>query len=74
MPNPNTNCLKDMRCPECGSYGPFHIVCSCLGEVHDGGVCEGVGWEWDDHNSCTCRMCLHDGTVESFKDPDPEGD
>lgn len=32
------NCLKGMRCPKCGSYGPFNIC---------------INWDEDSYCSCT---------------------
>ncbi len=62
----NTNCLKGFRCPKCGSEGPFKIEATCLVLVHDDGIEDGEGYEWDDSAWCACRECEHDGTVRDF--------
>lgn len=70
MSNPNENCLKGMRCPTCGSYGPFQIACTVLGEVSDDGVSEGTHWDWDDKSFIRCKCCRHEGDVGEFQDPE----
>lgn len=52
--NPNDNCLAGLRCPECGSYGPFNIRATALFKVADDGT-EVIGAvEWDDASFCEC--------------------
>ncbi len=62
----NTNCLEGIRCPECGSYGPFGIGTHCSAIVHDDGVEETSGHEWDKFSPITCQKCDHDGAVGDF--------
>jgi DNA-directed RNA polymerase subunit RPC12/RpoP len=63
----NTNCLKGIRCPECGQEGKFEIQISAYIDVTD----EGTGdlqsaIEWDKDSDIVCKECGHDGTVEEF--------
>lgn len=64
----NTNCLEGMKCPECGSLGPFAIAANVLAEVTDSGVEEYYDVEWDDDCFCHCQLCGRDATVGDFKD------
>ena len=68
MTNPNTNCLRGMRCPKCGSYGPFQIECTCLAEFNDDGTLGATDFDWDDHHSCFCVECDRGGQVKAFKE------
>jgi hypothetical protein len=54
MPNPNGNCLEGMRCPACGSYGPFHIEAECCVTVWDSGTEDYGGCEWGNGSACRC--------------------
>ena len=63
---PNTNLLKNMRCPNCGFEGPFYITCNVMFTVNDDG-CENHGeLEWEDDNACICGQCGHYKTVADF--------
>lgn len=71
--NPNTNCLVNMACPKCGSFGGFKIHATCSGEVLvcDDGTDEIRGdIEWTGASICTCIDCGHAATVEAFTDPE----
>lgn len=64
----NDNCLAGMRCPACGSEGPFYIECIAVFLVFDSGTDDhysGVDWSNDSH--CDCDECSHHGTVEDFR-------
>lgn len=70
-PNPNTNCLEGMQCPECGSYGPFVLAIQTWMEFDDDGedpFDTGGDREWDDDSGCVCSSCKHRGKVRDFKD------
>lgn len=67
--NPNNNCLEGMRCPKCGSYGPFGIVGSTLFKVHDDGTDGHGDIEWDGRSYCECMECQHSGTKDDFTEP-----
>lgn len=64
--NPNDNCLAGMKCPSCGSYGPFKMVVSCIALVTDEGIEETEDYEWDKTSYCACVNCQHDATVFDF--------
>ena len=51
----NTHCLEGIRCPECGSYGPFGIGTHCSAIVHDDGIEETSGHEWDKFSPISAR-------------------
>ena len=63
----NENCLDVMRCPGCGSYGPFDISVECTATMHDSGVEHCVDYEWDDSSWCNCRLCEYGEQVLLFK-------
>ena len=64
----NTNCLAGMKCPECGSLGPFALASYGIAEVTDSGVEEYYDVEWDDDCFCHCLLCGRYATVGDFKD------
>lgn len=67
MENPNKNCLEGMRCPSCGSFGPFDIHAQIIVEVSDEGTEDtGSDYEWHDGAACKCNACDHMGTVRTF--------
>ena len=76
----NENCLSGMKCPRCGSLGPFDIVAAVTAIVEDGRVVGTNDIEWDDNSLCYCcnqeypnpltqkiEPCKYAGTVESYK-------
>jgi hypothetical protein len=63
----NTNCLDGMKCPKCGSEGPFKIAGTALFTVSDEGTEEYGDVEWDNNSYCHCPECDLDGIVYSFK-------
>ena len=62
----NTNCLEGIRCPECGSLGPFSIGTYSSAIVHDDGISETSEHEWDKDSPISCRACDEDGHVADF--------
>ena len=66
MKKQNDNCLIGMKCPNCGSLGPFKIVVTTTLTVHDDGTDEASGGEWEDDNYCQCSDCRHSATVADF--------
>jgi hypothetical protein len=65
--NPNENCLMGFQCPECKSYGPFHILVTTMVLMSDEGTEESGGdQEWDKDSYCACANCDHNGTVRDF--------
>jgi len=65
----NINCLAGLKCPKCGSLGPFEIQCSVVAVVHDDGTDEGRDHEWNDDSLCICHdgTCAFQGKVADFK-------
>jgi hypothetical protein len=57
-----------MKCPRCGSEGPFGIEISAVYLVSDEGVIEQIGDnEWTPQSYCECRGCYFSGNVEDFE-------
>lgn len=60
----NTNCLEGLKCPGCGSLGPFDIVLgSARAIVHDDGIEETAEHDWNSNSPIRCRRC-DDGWCE----------
>lgn len=74
--SPNTNCLAGLRCPECGSYGPFWINVTIHAEVLmcDDGTedTKTQNTDWDDESDFRCSECRHTGTGKDFQEPAEE--
>lgn len=69
--NPNTNCLANMACPKCGSFGSFKIFATRSGEVEvfDDGTDDLNGDTlWTNESACRCMECSHSATVADFTD------
>ena len=66
--NPNVDFLAGMRCPECGSYGPFELLVSMRIRLYDNGTdnAEDGSTEYDDDSLATCCACQHEGRFGSF--------
>lgn len=64
--NPNENCLAGMRCPDCGSYSPFDIVCNAVFTVTDGGTDDCRDVDWESSSPCYCVVCDKAGVVGDF--------
>jgi len=63
----NTNFLSGMRCPECGSYGPYKIVCSTLLTVNDDGTeCDTGDINFEASAYCRCCECENEREVNDF--------
>ena len=66
----NSNCLEGVKCPNCGSLGPFRIWATMEGwaEVDDDGVVDHQGdVEWEDTSLCQCFECGNRSDVAGFK-------
>ena len=68
--NPNTNCLANMACPQCKSYGPFDIEVKKWMTMHDDGSEESEDGteEWGDDSRCHCLNCDYTAKVKDFAD------
>jgi hypothetical protein len=66
--NPNVNCLSGMRCPQCGSYGPFEVVVLMRVLLADGGTGEAEDGtiEYDDDSPAMCHACRYSGKIGDF--------
>jgi hypothetical protein len=75
----NTNCLEDIKCPECGNEDRFRIAATALFTVTDNGTDDYTDVEWDDDSHAECVECHRPGTIRDFKPkpsplpPDPDG-
>jgi len=68
----NTNVLAGIRCPTCGSYGPFNIEATAWFRVDDDGSDTFIDMEWDDDRHMVCVACGAGGTVGKFTLPKEE--
>jgi DNA-directed RNA polymerase subunit RPC12/RpoP len=65
---PNENCLKGIRCPECGQEDKFKIVGVAVFTVTDEGTDEFYDVEWDDDSTIRCTQCNHVGALREFSE------
>jgi hypothetical protein len=71
----NENCLEAMRCPQCGSLGPFKITVTTVLLVDDEGIDnEGIDNMWDKQSRCECRDCYNVGTAADFHEEPHDAD
>lgn len=63
----NANCLAGMKCPKCGSLGPFgiHVRAWCV--MEDDGADKYTEPDWEDGDHCHCVSCDYRDTVSCFK-------
>lgn len=61
----NDNVLEGMRCPSCGSEGPFDIQVMMMVTVYDSGteMSKHSQTEWEDTSYATCDSCYWEGTA-----------
>ena len=64
----NTNCLRGMRCPSCGSLGPFVITVLTTVLMSDDGSEEIGDLEYMGGSPCVCFVCGELGTVDTFSE------
>jgi DNA-directed RNA polymerase subunit RPC12/RpoP len=64
----NENCLRGIRCPNCGNQDRFLIVAAILAEVTDDGadIAKHSDVEWDDDSHTRCPECNQDGPLATF--------
>lgn len=69
-PPTNNSVLEGLRCPQCGSEGPFSIACITVGLFADDGVDEYGDMEWESTSGMSCQGydtdCDFTGTVADF--------
>jgi len=68
MSKKNENCLEGMKCPNCGSLGPYKIVSSCWAVWTDEGTRDYTEFEFGDEDACICLNCEYNATVNCFED------
>ena len=67
--NPNKGMLKDSRCPQCGSYGPFEVTVAFEVTLTDEGVRElDAQVRWAKDSPTRCPKCKHAGILGDFAD------
>ena len=63
----NENNLAGLRCPKCGSYGPFGIAITAWAvSVTDDGFTDVEDVEWDRDSIIRCETCNEVATVADF--------
>lgn len=65
----NTNCLRNMRCPQCGSEGPLKIEVTGMATFYDDGGDFVGDMSWEDSSYCECLECHQMATAASFYTP-----
>lgn len=63
---PNTDLLRGMRCPNCGSYGPFNIRIKTVARVYDDSFDIHKLPAWNGDSYCRCEDCDCEGDVDEF--------
>ena len=63
---PNSGCLEDMHCPNCGATEPFLIAATSWFRVFDDGVDDHNDVEWEATSKCACEAYDYFGTVADF--------
>ncbi|MGC4089430.1 MAG: hypothetical protein QM756_16385 [Polyangiaceae bacterium] len=67
----NTNCLRGVRCPECGNAETFYIEIPLVATVTDEGVQDVSGEHyWDEGSFARCAECDEGGLMSRFMQPD----
>lgn len=66
----NTGCLSGLRCPACGSLGPFSIACVMWLNMTDEGTDDDMCGEaeWTLASGCKCVACGAAGVVSGFRE------
>jgi hypothetical protein len=62
----NTNCLENIKCPDCGNEGSFQIAGTAIFIVTDDGTEDHGDVEWDDDSYAQCAGCKRHGTLKDF--------
>ncbi len=64
----NTNCLEGIKCPKCGSEGPFVVEVTTQVMLHDEGSEDyNSDVRWDGDSYIRCVECDHDGQAKEFR-------
>jgi len=62
----NSNCLRDIACPDCGNRHHFFVVASSVFEMHDDGASEFGDLEYGPLSPASCPQCGHSGSLSMF--------
>ncbi len=64
----NSNCLEGIKCPSCGSEGPFIIEIKTQVLMYDDGAedCDS-DHHWDKDSYMRCYECDEDGPAQDFR-------
>jgi hypothetical protein len=65
----NENCLRGIRCPNCGQQDRLKITALITCLVTDDGSDPVGDHEWDDCSSTHCPECGFDGKLRAFRKP-----
>ena len=57
----NTNCLENIKCPDCGNAQSFRIAGKTIFTVTDDGTEDYGDVEWDDDSYAECPACKRQG-------------
>jgi len=71
---PNTNYLKSIQCPACGSEGPFWITVETIVLMKDDGCWDESTGDidtWGDWSFIRCNDCDEEGVVSDFRSTTP---
>lgn len=63
----NTNALRGVACPKCGSDDQFEIDVRATATVIDNGADQIVDPTWDDTSRTRCTSCDHVGPFSEFQ-------
>lgn len=64
---PNTNCLENLACPQCGNQEVLLVVATVTARVHDDGVESYHDPEWHPASPVSCPRCQHHDVLSSFE-------
>ncbi len=68
----NHNCLEGIKCPICGSEGPFIIEVRTQVMMYDDGSEEcDSDIHWDGDSYMRCSYCDEDGLAKDFRSTPP---
>jgi hypothetical protein len=62
----NTNCLANIKCPDCGNEESFRIAGTAIFTVTDNGTDDHGDIEWNDDSYAQCAGCQRHGTLKDF--------
>lgn len=63
----NTNCLENVRCPQCGYEDGVYITARVELHVIDDGIeDQGGDSDWDRDSPTRCGSCDHEGPLNDF--------